>query len=299
MGASFDRPPPFTCHRLSPATPLDLPPPEVADALRHQHCQHDGCGDFRWCRTGQDLGASGSDRPASRHDDAAGDRLVLPRQRWCDDHRTRRRAESAAAGTPRTWIGGTITDIDRVQSDVRLAAGSTEVKAPQDSTSPPGPLSGRTGRTAAVAVLVCGNLLAAGVWQRNDHSSSIPAATAGPDHSVPDVHALLAAWDSALSGVSGRPLVITSALQDQIGDWSLSEGDNNKRALMDGQVLAGDDIAAAPPAGNSHVRWQDGRTKGRPGADRRSGPPVAGRAEPGQGRKAATGAGRLSWEVRA
>jgi hypothetical protein len=183
-------------------------------------------------------------------------------QRWCDNHRTRRRAESAAAGTPRTWIGGTITDIDRVQSDVRLAAGSTEVRTSQDSTAP-GPLSGRTARTAAVVVLVCGILLAAGVWQRNDHSSSVPA-TAGPDHTVPDVHALLAAWDSALGRMSASPLVITSGLQGQLGDWSLSEGDNNKRALLDGKVLASDDIAAARPAGNGQVRWQDGRIKAVP-----------------------------------
>ena len=74
----------------------------------------------------------------------------------------------------------------------------------------------------------------------------------------------MAAWDAALARVPAPPLIITSELQDQIGNWSLPEGDNNKRALLDGKVPAGRDIAAAPPVGNGQVRWQDGRIKAVP-----------------------------------
>lgn len=152
-----------------------------------------------------------------------------------------------------------MTDIGRAGSDARRALSSTDVTGHAAGITAPAPPSRRTARIAAVVVLVCGILLAAGVWQRNDHSSNVPAAT--PEASVPDVHDMLAAWDTALGRMSGSPLVITSGLQGQLGDWSLSEGDNNKLALLDGKVLVSDDIAAARPAGNGQVRWQDGRIK--------------------------------------
>jgi len=157
------------------------------------------------------------------------------------------------------WIGGTMTDIGRPRSDARRAHSSTDVTGDAAGTTAPAPPSRGTARTAAVVVVVCGILLAAGVWQRKDHSSSGPAAP--PEASMPDVHEMLAAWDSALGRMSGPPLIIISDLQGQIGDWSLPEGDNNKRALMDGKVVASEATTAPPPAGNGQVRWQDGRIK--------------------------------------
>lgn len=60
----------------------------------------------------------------------------------------------------------------------------------------------------------------------------------------------MSAWDAAITK-SGHPaLIVTSPLQDQVGNWSMAEGGHHKEALLSGRVVAGPGVgsAAAPTA---------------------------------------------------
>ena len=76
--------------------------------------------------------------------------------------------------------------------------------------------------------------------------SSDGAREPGAPTSGPSPHELVAAWDATISGSGGLPaMIVTSPLQDQIGEWSNAEGEHNKSALLSGRVVAGSDVAAA------------------------------------------------------
>lgn len=69
----------------------------------------------------------------------------------------------------------------------------------------------------------------------------------------------LARWADAVGDPTRQRLVIVGELTGQEGDWEFAVGDNNKIALMSGQVHAVRALpGAVPPAGE--VRWSDGST---------------------------------------
>lgn len=72
--------------------------------------------------------------------------------------------------------------------------------------------------------------------------------------------AVLAAWADAVAAAGNRGWVTpVGELTGQIGDWEASVGDNNKRALMAGNVASVNSFAdQAPPDGK--VTWPDGTT---------------------------------------
>jgi hypothetical protein len=69
---------------------------------------------------------------------------------------------------------------------------------------------------------------------------------------------VLAAWGAAVTAAGGpAPVTPIGELTGQIGDWEASVGDNNKRALMAGDVTTASSLGEeAPPGGQ--VTWQDG-----------------------------------------
>ena len=70
--------------------------------------------------------------------------------------------------------------------------------------------------------------------------------------------AALARWTDAVGG-SKTGLVVVGELTSQIGDWEEAVGENNKIALMSGQVRATSSLApTTPPRGD--VDWPDGRS---------------------------------------
>jgi hypothetical protein len=72
----------------------------------------------------------------------------------------------------------------------------------------------------------------------------------------------LARWDAALAasgGQAARAFVPVGELTELVGAWEEGVGDNNKAALMAGEVTYGSLPAAAPAAGE--VRWEDGVTR--------------------------------------
>ena len=69
----------------------------------------------------------------------------------------------------------------------------------------------------------------------------------GAPTSGPAPQELVDAWDAAISSSGGGlpAVIMTSPLQDQIGEWSNAEAGHNKMALLSGRVVAGADVAAA------------------------------------------------------
>jgi hypothetical protein len=73
--------------------------------------------------------------------------------------------------------------------------------------------------------------------------------------------AALARWEAAVrAGGGAQAFVAVGELTGQIGDWEEAVGDNNKRALMAGLVVAKAALPSdAPP--EATVRWADGSAK--------------------------------------
>lgn len=74
----------------------------------------------------------------------------------------------------------------------------------------------------------------------------------------------LARYDQALHDAGGAPAFApVGELTDQLGNWEVANGDNNKAALMSGRVLATMALPAAPqPTGE--VVWASGTTRAYP-----------------------------------
>jgi len=98
-----------------------------------------------------------------------------------------------------------------------------------------------------------------------------PAAwSSGPGSPGPDspaavilhdqAKAVLARWADAVAAAGGGQAVVpVGDLTGQVGDWEPALGDNNKRALMAGQVLTDAELSpVAPP--DAKVTWADGTT---------------------------------------
>ncbi len=84
--------------------------------------------------------------------------------------------------------------------------------------------------------------------------SSVGAAA---DRVHRQAQAALVRWADAVGDGDRQGLVVVGDLTGQIGDWEASVGDNDKIALMSGQVRATASLATeAPPPGE--VRWPDG-----------------------------------------
>ena len=89
----------------------------------------------------------------------------------------------------------------------------------------------------------------------------------GPDPAYEDrllqqAHDALARWDAAVAASAGqapRVFVPVGELTGQVGTWEPEVGDNNKLALMAGEVTNG----SLPSGGRStgEVRWDDGVTR--------------------------------------
>jgi hypothetical protein len=91
--------------------------------------------------------------------------------------------------------------------------------------------------------------------------SASPSATASdPAAAHQRAQAVLAAWADAVAA-AGEHATVTPVgeLTGQIGDWEEAVGDNNKRALMAGQVASGKPLSEETPP-DGVVTWQDGTT---------------------------------------
>jgi hypothetical protein len=90
-------------------------------------------------------------------------------------------------------------------------------------------------------------------------ASPLPSAT-DPAAAHQRAQAVLVAWADAVAAAGNQGSVTpVGELTGQIGDWEESVGDNNKRALMAGNVASVSSFSdQAPPDGK--VTWQDGTT---------------------------------------
>lgn len=88
-----------------------------------------------------------------------------------------------------------------------------------------------------------------------------PSADPGGVVPVASPQTVLAAWDAALTASGTPPLVITAPLEGQIGSWEGPIGENNKSALLSGQVRAGTDVAAQPRPANQTITWANGERR--------------------------------------
>jgi hypothetical protein len=71
---------------------------------------------------------------------------------------------------------------------------------------------------------------------------------------------VLARWERAVAAAGGQPAVVpVGDLTGQIGSWEEAVGDNNKRALMAGQVFTESELTNPAPA-SAQVIWADGTT---------------------------------------
>ncbi len=94
-------------------------------------------------------------------------------------------------------------------------------------------------------------------------ATRLPSATlfpsSGPEGDAlhTQAEAMLAAWEDAASLADPSAPALIGDLTAQVGDWEEAVGDNNKRALMAGVVVAATSLSdATPPAGV--IRWSDG-----------------------------------------
>lgn len=115
-------------------------------------------------------------------------------------------------------------------------------------------------RPARLSVLVAAVVLAIML-------SSCIGWTHGPVSSLTEAEKLqaqaqaaLTRWADAVAAAHpDRAVVLVGDLTAQVGDWELTVGDNNKRALMAGLVEAAVSLPATPGADGT-VTWQDGKT---------------------------------------
>ena len=88
-------------------------------------------------------------------------------------------------------------------------------------------------------------------------TGSSEAAASGRVHE--QAQAALVRWAEAVGDANQHGLVFVGELTGQIGDWEPAVGENNKIALMSGQIQTTESIATqAPPPGE--VRWANGNT---------------------------------------
>ena len=75
-------------------------------------------------------------------------------------------------------------------------------------------------------------------------------------------HAVLVDWAQAVTSVAaaGRRFVPVGDLTAQVGDWEPEVGENDKAALLSGQVEASPTARFESPPGQGVVRWADGVT---------------------------------------
>lgn len=83
------------------------------------------------------------------------------------------------------------------------------------------------------------------------------SGSAAGDRLHQQAQAALARWADAVGEAKKQGLVFVGELTSQIGDWEESVGENNKIALMSGQVRPTASLSTeTPPPGE--VRWPDG-----------------------------------------
>jgi hypothetical protein len=70
----------------------------------------------------------------------------------------------------------------------------------------------------------------------------------------------LVRWADAVRASGGASITFVGGLTSQIGDWELDVGDNNKTALLSGNVESMTELPQDPP-GRKEVRWLDDDTK--------------------------------------
>ena len=113
-------------------------------------------------------------------------------------------------------------------------------------------MAGRVGWLRIVAaVALAAGLSGCGLLPSADNSATLRK----------EAEADLARWDAALASGGGQSAFVpVGELTAQVGDWESSVGDNNKIALMSGQVDATVSLPSdTPPDGE--VRWQDDSTE--------------------------------------
>lgn len=113
--------------------------------------------------------------------------------------------------------------------------------------------------TALVAVLLAG--CASPVFAPG--GSSVPGSS-GHSKPLDRVHQqaedALVRWADAVRASGGATITFVGELTSQIGDWEADVGDNNKVALLTGQVETMTALSNDPP-GRKEVRWLDDGTK--------------------------------------
>ncbi len=83
------------------------------------------------------------------------------------------------------------------------------------------------------------------------------SASVAGDRVHRQAQAALARWADAVGGTKKQGVVFVGELTSQVGDWEPSLGDNDKIALMSGQLRPTASLPTQqPPAGE--VRWPDG-----------------------------------------
>ena len=112
-------------------------------------------------------------------------------------------------------------------------------------------------RVAAVVVAVPVGLVGVGYV--------VQTGQAYRQHRLEDdrAHAVLEAWTAAVAAAPadhGRRFAPVGDLTGQDGDWEAAVGDNNKRALLAGQVEASLPAGQDPGVTEGVVRWADGVT---------------------------------------
>ncbi|HEX5823796.1 MAG TPA: hypothetical protein VFY18_04975 [Candidatus Limnocylindrales bacterium] len=114
----------------------------------------------------------------------------------------------------------------------------------------------RIGWSALLAVTALALLLSG-----CDRIPALGGATHGTDREHHQAEAALARWMAAVkAGGGAQSFVAVGELTGQIGDWEEAVGDNNKRALMAGLVVAAAALPSDAP-GEAMVRWADGTTR--------------------------------------
>jgi hypothetical protein len=93
-------------------------------------------------------------------------------------------------------------------------------------------------------------------------SGEVPVATekTPSDRIHAQAHDALERWADAVAASGGAAITFTGELTSQIGEWAGEVGDNNKVALMAGEVDSMVDLPTDKPARNE-VKWLDGTTQ--------------------------------------
>jgi hypothetical protein len=84
-----------------------------------------------------------------------------------------------------------------------------------------------------------------------------PSEGGGGDRLHQQAHAALARWATAVNAAKAQALVVVGEATGQVGDWEEAVGENNKEALMAGQLRPPADLPAGVPR-PAVVRGRDG-----------------------------------------